>query len=421
MKLKKIYKYLTPLLLLLIMLASCQKKDDRVHIKFSTWGSESEINILKPLIKEFEQNNPDIHVELLHIPQNYFQKLHMMVAANLSPDVIFVNNLNIPVYASGNIFKDLTPILRKDNSLQDKQFFNKALEAMTYNKKLMAIPRDVSNVVIYYNKDLFLQHGIKEPQPGWTFDDFLQAAQNLTLDTNKDRHTDIFGISFETLPIFYFPFIWSNGGHIFNEEHNRFILAENNNCQTIQYYADLRNKYHVAPTPAQAGNSTMAQMFIQGKLAMLVSGRWSTPKFRQDIPFNWDIINFPAGKAGSVVGADGSGWAMYSKTKHPQEAWKLIQFLASKEAITKFTTTGLIVPARKDVAFSQNFLEPGKKPESSIIFLDVINNARPTPKIQNWNEVADLLNVTLEPVWNSNKSACKLLKGATPDINELLQ
>ena len=31
----------------------------------------------------------------------------MMVAANLTPDVIFINNLNIPVYASGNILKDL--------------------------------------------------------------------------------------------------------------------------------------------------------------------------------------------------------------------------------------------------------------------------------------------------------------------------
>ena len=47
-------------------------------IQFSSWGSESEIKILKPILIEFEKQNPDIKVELLHIPQNYFQKIHLL-------------------------------------------------------------------------------------------------------------------------------------------------------------------------------------------------------------------------------------------------------------------------------------------------------------------------------------------------------
>ena len=44
-------------------------KDDATVIKFSSWGSQSEVALLIPLIKDFEKQNPDIKVEFLHIPQ----------------------------------------------------------------------------------------------------------------------------------------------------------------------------------------------------------------------------------------------------------------------------------------------------------------------------------------------------------------
>jgi hypothetical protein len=33
----------------------CKKSDNFVHIAFATWGSESEINILKPMLEDFEK------------------------------------------------------------------------------------------------------------------------------------------------------------------------------------------------------------------------------------------------------------------------------------------------------------------------------------------------------------------------------
>ena len=39
-------------------------------IQFTSWGSKSEIEILKPILADFEKKNPDIKVEFIHIPQN---------------------------------------------------------------------------------------------------------------------------------------------------------------------------------------------------------------------------------------------------------------------------------------------------------------------------------------------------------------
>ena len=71
----------------LFTLISCSSSQDKT-LRFSTWGSAKEMAILRPLLEEFKQENPDIQLELLHIPDRYFQKLHTLIAANLTPDVV---------------------------------------------------------------------------------------------------------------------------------------------------------------------------------------------------------------------------------------------------------------------------------------------------------------------------------------------
>ena len=80
-----------------ILLSACAKKDNRSVVQFASWGSQSEVEILKPILAEFEKKNPDLKVDFVHIPQNYFQKIHLLFASNLAPDVPFINNLYLPL------------------------------------------------------------------------------------------------------------------------------------------------------------------------------------------------------------------------------------------------------------------------------------------------------------------------------------
>jgi len=423
MTLKKAYSYIILLLIPIIIfcLVSCQPQEKKVKISFSTWGSETEINIIKPLIKDFEKLHPDIKVELIHIPQNYFQKIHMLVAANLVPDVIFINNLNLPVYASGNIFMDLNSYIKKSDKLKLDDYFPESIKTMSYKNKLLAIPRDISNIVLYYNKDLFDRYKVNYPKENWTQKGFLETAKKLTVYSNENSKIELFGISLETKPVYWLPFIWSSGGKLFNQDNKAFCLDNFDSCNALQFYADLRNKYHVAPKSFESGNNTMAQLFIQQKSAMYISGRWNVPKFREDLKFNWDIAQLPQGQKGSINSIDGSGWAISSSTKHPKEAWMLIEYLASKNSIIKFAKTGLIVPANRYVAYSNDFLEVNLPPKNSIVFLKIIKNAVPTPQIERWNEVTDSINNALEPVWDGKSTVCKSLKAIKNDVNELLE
>lgn len=375
--------------LLLVSAVFChlsRQRENYTVIQFASWGSKSEIDILKPLLEDFETQNPDIKIEFMHIPQNYFQKIHLLFASNTSPDVIFINNLFLPVYANAGVLEDLsgTDINRND-------FYEKSLESLSWNGKLFAVPRDVSNLVIYYNKDLFKSAGIAYPANDWTFDDFLTAAKKLT------HRPDIFGISFEEDSLFYLPYLMSEGGGILSDDLSRLTIDEPASQKGLKFYADLRKKYHVAPQKSESASATMAQMFLQGRLAMHLSGRWLVPKYREDAVFEWDVAPFPKGDAGSVVPMDASGWAISKTSKHKPEALKLIKFLSSKNSIEKLTKSGLIIPARKDCA---NSVLNEKKPANSQVFIDVINTSKPTPVSVNYNEINDKIKECTEKIFN---------------------
>jgi multiple sugar transport system substrate-binding protein len=391
------------ILVLVFSFAGCKKKETvlpiqpqqpsiakpeikKTVIKFSSWGSESEVKVLKKAISEFEKQNPDIHVEFVHIPENYFQKIHLLIVANAAPDVMFVNNINGLKYYRAGSFENLNPYF-----LHKHDFYPNSVKAFTYNGNVWAVPRDLSNLVIYYNKDLFDKYHVPYPSTGWTMEDFQSKAQALTTQNT-------WGFGFEKDSLFWLPFLWSNNGGILGED-DCIMFDSVQSRKSLQYYADLKNVSHVTPSDAQKGSYTNAQLFMQGKLGMMISGRWVVPRFRQDIKFNWDIAQFPQGTGGSVVDADASGWAMSKKSKNKRAAWRLILFLSSERMSKEFTRDGLIIPARKSVATSNLFLQKGQKPQNSQVFLKAIEHGKPTPVTRNYQELLDKIYNRIDPVF----------------------
>lgn len=363
-----------------------RKNDNLIHIQFATWGSESELKILKPMLSDFENQNQGIKVDLMHIPQNYFQKIHLLFASNTAPDVIFINNLYLPLYANAGVLEDLTD----NDEFEYEKYFPKSIESLKYKNRIYGVPRDVSNLIFFYNKDLFDKHKIPYPQADWSFDDLLKIAQKLTTK-------EIYGISFEEKPLYFLPYMLYYGGWGLNDTADYFkanILTKPENKKGLEFYASLRTKYHVAPKREEVGSATMAQMFLQGKIGMYLSGRWMVPKFRDEAKFDWDVVEFP-----KTMFMDSSGWAVSKSSMHKTEAIKLIKFLASEQNSKEFAKSGLIVPARMDSANSKEFLD-NKKPHNAKVFLNTAQKSVPTPVTVNYNEILDDLKIKTEYLFN---------------------
>ena len=316
-----------------------------------------------------------------------------MYASNLAPDVVFINNYYLPKYVKANLLEDLTPYIKKD------EFFQKSVDCFTFDKKIYAIPRDVSNLVVYYNKNLFDTYRIPYPSRDWTIDDLINISKRFKTESKGE----VFGLSYETDLLYVMPFLFSNGASVLSDDGKKMTITEKNAIDTINLYSDLANKYNIAPKKSQSASRTMAQMFLQQKIAMQVSGRWLVPKYRQEAKFDWDIMSFPSGKKGSIVNIDASGYALSKSSKHKAEALKFIEFISSPYSLSKLAQSGLIVPARKQVAYSPAFLDSQLPPKSASIFLESIQTGKATPVNENYQVITDELNRQLESVFLGKK------------------
>jgi len=406
-------------LLLLLGLASAQK------LVLASWGSQEEIQAYQQVLRLFQERNPGIQVEYINIPSNeYLAKITAMMAAGTPPDVFFLNNIDFPGMASRGVLRPLDPFLKRDR-YPTGDIFPGILKAFQWEGVQYGLPRDVSNLVVFYNRNLLRKAGLPDPRPDWTWEDFLRYAKALTLE--KDGRRVQWGVSFQTFYLFWQPWVWSAGGRFYSPDHSKFLLNSPASLEGLQFYLDLRYKHRVAPTPEEAQDRGAFTMFLNGQTGMIVDGRWRVPTLKARAKFDFDVVPFPRGKAGSIVDIDGSGWVMAAGTKNPEAAWKLLSFLAGPEASQAFTKTGLIIPARgvdvknveKSIQNLRDFFVP-PPPKNQQYFLTVNRTARPTETFERWNEALQLINKALEPVWQGKADLKTALDGAAPQVQKIL-
>ena len=64
--------------------------DEKETIKFTYWGSGDEKKAIEESVDKFMEANPNIEVDLMHIPsEDFLTKLNAMIAAGEAPDVSY--------------------------------------------------------------------------------------------------------------------------------------------------------------------------------------------------------------------------------------------------------------------------------------------------------------------------------------------
>ena len=382
-------KYLLGLwfVVLVFMLSGCtQRQTLYTEIQFLTWGSSTEMAIMKPVIEAYNKTH-DVKVNLMHVPQNYFQKLHLLFASNLAPDIIFINNLYLPVYQKADLLEDMTPFINKE------EYFEKALDTLSIDNKCYAIPRDVSSMVVFYNKDLMKKSGISIPKD-WDINEFYKISEQLKTN-NK------YGFCTEFDPGYWENFVSAENKPLFIKE--KLTISENASLNEVQKLADAINKKGLSPNKEQLSITPCAQLFIQGEAPMFISGRWSVPKINKQADFKYDVAPFPKGSSKYYIPLNASGWAVSKNSKHKKEAVDFVKYLSSDENIKKLADSGLITPAKKDAAYSKYF-------KNGDVFLDVIEKSTPNAVPPDYNIIIDKIKVESKSVLGGYKTAKQAFK-----------
>jgi multiple sugar transport system substrate-binding protein len=378
------------------------------EISFMIFGDTAEKAAYEQLIAAFEQRQPDIKINLIHIPgqSDYRKRLGVDFAAGTPADVILLNYRRYASFAAKGVLEPLGPYLDQSKLIKIDDFYPEAVSPFYWEGVLMCIPQNLSSLVVYYNKDLFDQAGLTYPDNDWTWDDFLAAAQALTRDTDRDGLIDQYGLGTEASIFRVAPFIWQNGGELVDNPAapTRLALDTPAARQAIAWFVDLQVKHHVVPDAVQEKAESSESRFLNGRLGMFLNSRRGVPTYRQITGFDWDVAPLPQGRQrAGILHAD--AYCMPAVAKDKAATWRFIEFANSPEGQTIVAQSGRTVPSLKTIAESPAFLDPAVKPQHSRVFLEVIPVIRTVPVI----DIEELAGEELERAFYGRASVDEII------------
>lgn len=238
----------------------------------------------------------------------------------------------------------------------------------SYNGKRYGVPLGTDGRVIFFNKTLFARAGLPADWQPRSWQDILTAAQTLraklpgvtpiqlNAGTAMGEATTTQG--FLPLLVGTGQQIWADGKWQGNTQAVRDVLGV---YQQV-YGGGLGDK--VLQQDAK-GRDKSFQAFAAGKVAMLVEGDYfwrdviEPGKGIAKMPDRNATVGYaliPAVRPGAGIrGQDfvsisgGSGYVLNPATKYPKQAWELLRFMNSKEAVTASLGGNPRVSQRQDV------------------------------------------------------------------------
>jgi len=387
-----------------------------VTIKVMSYFAYDNPEVEQAVIAAFEEKYPDIKVELESVPlSDIILKYKTLIAGNEAPDVMAMNLENSYTFASLGAMEPLDQWIAS-SGLDTDIYYPATLNMWKFEDVQYYMPATFSDVVLYYNKDLFDAAGLAYPTRDWTWADLKTAAIALTKDTDGDGKIDQWGYSLPWWPIMlemYNASIWSEDG-------TTCTLNSAEGIKAIQTMVDARYVDKFAPTADQLAEQGDWDMFIAGKLAMYPTGPWAVQPFNDAATFTYDIAHMPAGdKQATQVYANSYG--MSATSEHKDAAWKFIEFATGPEG-TKIRQDGKYeISPVKEIA-EKYYVEAlaGDDPEHAIVFMEVLDYAVPQPLNAHWSEISDAVQQQLDLALIQEISVEDALNTACQNINEIL-
>lgn len=390
------------------------EEEESVTVSFAYWGSDFDKQRMEAINAEFKKEHPNINVDLIQIPNDgYQQKILTTLAGGEPYDVIQLAE-NFNSYASKGTLADLSPYIEEDD-MDLNRYYQAGIDAYTYQGQVMGMPMRVGPMLLFYNKSLFDENNIDYPDESWTWDDFKNAAQQIT-----DQENNVYGVGkvghwwASTLSI-----VRSFGGRMLNEERTQFVMDSPEAKEAVQYISDLIWEWNVSPQPEQFIEG--ADMWTSGNLGMLIDGPWYILSSQDNIDdFEWDVAPLPKGEQRAAA-LFATGFSVTEKSEQKRAAWEVVKFWTGQTSQEILASEHGDVPPLKSVANSETYLNlDGMPPENFEAILKATEGAFPPPVNNKWNEMNDALNQSMQGITMQNKPVDEQLQQMKETINSLL-
>ena len=343
-------------LMLAIGACSSEEEDEQIILRVANWGSPAVEGAFMELERqfnaEFEAAHPGVRVQVEQIPGHgqYAPKVVMMHVSGNPPDVIQLDASSGAVFMDNGVVRDLSPYIAQDPDFDLSIFFEQVVNVFSRGERLYSIPLDFTPMVMYYNKTMFDEAGLPYPQPGWSWADFLDLAQKLTIRPNPDEPPTQYGFNFENVMPFWVLWLWTNGGDVLSPDGTQATgyFDSPESIEAMQFLIDLAHKYHVTPTLAER-DAAGVDLFLDKRAAMDLKGHWLMIDYRAR-GIEVGVAPLPTNNVEPSTVAYESGLSITTGAKHPDLAWEYIKHFTSESVQKRRVASGLAISGNKRAA-----------------------------------------------------------------------
>lgn len=251
-------------MMMMLSLCSVASAEAQTTISWTSWAlaEESLLPVYGGSADAFMADHPDIVIDYSQSNPyaSYLDQLLIAAQAGNSPYVAHIKAEWLPQFLELDVLKDLTPFISGE-VLAD--YSASAIEGVTVDGKMVAMPWFGNTYAIYYNKELLAQAGIETLPTTWQ--ELIDAAYKIAA-----LGDDIYGLAVPNSNgveagegYNVFPALWAHGGDFQNAEGKINLTDE----AAIATFTEIQKLISDKVSPT-VGNSfkDLRNLFGQGKI-----------------------------------------------------------------------------------------------------------------------------------------------------------
>lgn len=308
-------------------------------ITLLSWYSEE---ILGDFIDAFEQENPDIHIDLQFVPpvQQYVDKFSVLVASGQMTDMFFTAAENKQEVIEKSLAEDIS----------NMEIFSRIDPdiSATYGNEgaVYAYSPDAWIGGVFYNKELLASVGVEEEPKTW--DEFVDVCRKLKEAGIEPYLDDSDNVQNLAQDLYQCMVISQNpdadrdinaGSRTFTETYSEPLAI---------WHKDMIESGIYSPASLGMNSDQAIDMFANGQVAMIHGGPWTVTTIEDKNPdLDYDIFGI-SDKEGNCVmpGALNVGMSISSTSTHKDACRLFLEFMQREENIVKWqkvTNNAIIV------------------------------------------------------------------------------
>lgn len=337
-----------------LMFAGCGSSGNQAgeeQAELTIWGDADNQAVhedaFTKLNEAFEKENPDIKINYQY--SGTLDSINVALQSDSLPDLFWVQgnkSTKMEEMAANGYLLEI-------EGLDYDRFSEEEIEYATVDGKIYcSLPSFISYVTFFYNKDIFEEHDLEEPE---TWDDFIEIVNTLS-------GTDVTPIALGGNGDFdRYWYIQATAASLATDDIDSIV--EDKSAATFeelrevfQNFSDFSSSNAFGKDFVSTDGNGAKLLFTNGQAAMIPDGTWNAQSYFES-GMNIGTFAMPD-KEGQRYAQTGPSnintYAISSKTEHPEEATKYIEFLNSKKAQQIIADETGEVPALDDVEAKDN-------------------------------------------------------------------